>query len=373
MAPKAGEAASKEALASQLVDEILRELVVDVCVEEYRLAQLRRSRAARTPTVGGAEGLLAVPGAANGAGASPSPTKKDKDEGFFDCLVCGRSMAASRYAAHLSGCMGLSGSRRGAGRAAAVNGKAGASGASRAGSAANSDSDTGKANGIKRAATASPAPGGAPKPKKPKPTPVPIAPGVQQFQPPHTGSHPLSKTMSLPSSPLTPTSSTPSPSHSGRAIFPPPPPLVPIPTPTSAQMQSRKTLPGAVPLAPHPSNPTLAHRPPHPLAQSPARPPLSAAQLASDRPESDSESDSDLDMKPVPAPAPASAAAGPGGAQKAPRTGGGRDTAAPQKRPGGGGPAPAGGPGVAKKPGRQMAKALDSDSDDVASDGSDSD
>lgn len=121
-------------------------------------------------------------------------------------------VAAPRYASHLSGCMGLTGSRRGAERrAAAANGKA--SGAnrccltfasakgvhsrrlcSRTGSVASShgsDTDSGgssrlislgswskrshtfataKSNGIKRSATASPA-GGQPKPKKPKPAP----------------------------------------------------------------------------------------------------------------------------------------------------------------------------------------------------------
>ncbi|WVR08237.1 hypothetical protein IAU60_005284 [Kwoniella sp. DSM 27419] len=40
---------------------------------------------------------------------------------FFECLVCGRSVASNRYAPHLSTCLGLNGStRRGAARSAAA-------------------------------------------------------------------------------------------------------------------------------------------------------------------------------------------------------------------------------------------------------------
>ncbi|GAA5835457.1 hypothetical protein JCM11251_005239 [Rhodosporidiobolus azoricus] len=379
MPSKAAGQHNKEELANALTDEIVRELVTDIAIEEHRLAQLRRSRAAGAPA-GTApaltNGLLAPPDGANGATVSPS--KKEKDEGLFDCLVCGRSIAAPRYASHLAGCMGLTGSRRGAGRTATANGKV--NGSSRPGSVANSDSDSGKANGIKRAATSSPVPNGGPKPKKPKPAPVSTLP--PQFQQPNVGSHPLSKTMSLPTSPLTPTSTTgtasatPSPSVvSGRIVPPPPPPLSASSNPTSTSMQSRKTLPGSTPL---PSNPALAaqKRPPHPLAQSPARPPLSAAQLASDRPDSDSESDSDLDARPSGAHSKASA-------QKIPRRGGGggqTQTTAPQKRPPGSAAGSVGGatqtaPKKAVPVGRSKVKGVVelSDSEDDASGGSDSD
>ncbi|GAA5927632.1 hypothetical protein JCM10213_003522 [Rhodosporidiobolus nylandii] len=377
MPPKAAFNPYKESLlASALTNEIIRELVVDVAVQEHGLAQLRRERAARAPAgvLGQVDsGLLAVPNGAGGASPAVSPSKKEKDEGLFECLVCGRSIAAPRYAAHLSGCMGLSGSRRGGDRRAAT-GKSGSGSGSRAGSAAGSDTESvGKANGIKRAASASPAPNGAAKPKKPKPPPVnPGSPA--QFLPPHTGAHPLSKTMSLPSSPLTPTSTASSPAASqtsGRVVPPPPPPLASAPpTPSSASMQKRASLPGT-PLAPHP-NPSTAHlaassaggqkRPPHPLAQSPARPPPVAH---SDRPDSDSESDSDLDAKPPPVPSVRGA--------QGQTTG----TTAPHKRPPGAG---AGGAGSAQKVPRKAARpvqraAVDSgsDSDDAASADSDSD
>ncbi|KAK1923731.1 hypothetical protein DB88DRAFT_492235 [Papiliotrema laurentii] len=46
---------------------------------------------------------------------------------FFDCLVCGRAIASTRYAPHLSSCLGLNGStRRGAARSAAAKARLGA-------------------------------------------------------------------------------------------------------------------------------------------------------------------------------------------------------------------------------------------------------
>ncbi|GAA5864002.1 hypothetical protein JCM8547_005305 [Rhodosporidiobolus lusitaniae] len=380
MPPKAA-GVDAGALATQLTDEVLRELVLDIAIEEHRLAQFRRSRAARAPAsvqAGASNGLLAAPnGAAIGEGASPSPSPTK--EGLLECPVCSRSIAASRFAAHLAQCMGLSGSRRGAGRAASTaNGKNGAGSAagSRAGSAAGSDTDSGsKSNGIKRSASASPAANGAPKQKKAKPTPVQT--GVPpQFQPPHVGSHPLAKTMSLPSSPLTGSPASSPSVVGGRAVPPPPPPLSAT-TPSSARMQARASLPGSAPPSATLPNPALTatKRPPHPLAQSPARPPLSNTQMASDRPDSDSESDSDLDAKPAPPPRNTGSA---GSGQKVPRGGLGQtQTTAPQERPGvpGGAGAPQKMPRKGKN-GRPIAKGVvdsDSEDDDVASDGSDSD
>ncbi|GAA6021868.1 hypothetical protein JCM10207_004524 [Rhodosporidiobolus poonsookiae] len=365
MAPSAARPAAST-VATTLTEDILRELVHDIAIEEHRLAQLRRSRLSQSSaqsTAGTANGTLEGVNGVNGAAPSVSPTKKDKDEGLYECIVCGRSIAAPRYAAHLAQCMGLSGSRRGGSRAA-TNGKTGANGLSRAGSTAGSDTDTGsKANGIKRAATASPVGNAAPKPKKPKAAPIAGAP--LQMQPPHVGSHPLAKTMSLPSSPVLPIHASALPAISGRPVPPPPPPLDASAPPSSAQMQARNSLPGSAPLPPNPALAT-AKRPPHPLAQSPARPPLVAAQMASDRPDSDSESDSDLDAKPAAPPVAR------GTSQKMPRPGVGApqsQTIAPQKTPRKAAP-------VAKKAGRiARAAGVDygSDSDDDASDGSGSD
>ncbi|GAA5867463.1 hypothetical protein JCM3774_002911 [Rhodotorula dairenensis] len=181
-----------------------------------------------------------------------------------------------------------------------------------------SDTDTaGRTNGVKRAASSTPS-GGAPKPKKPKPIPVGVngSPVPQiQMQIPHAGSHPLAKTMSLPSSPITPGVS-PTPAHitSGR---PPPPPPPPAPLGLSAPgMQARKSLPGMNGL---PAKSPARSSPLHPLSspahhhatamhpgaqmsprgQVPPAPALAQQQppqrnpLNSDRPESDSEDSED--------------------------------------------------------------------------------
>ncbi|GJN88249.1 hypothetical protein Rhopal_001214-T1 [Rhodotorula paludigena] len=303
------DAATTASIATSLTSEILHELVLDVAIEEHRLAGLRRSRAAAARAAG-LNGLtdvhLGAPVVLNGAGAGPSPTKKD--EGLFECLVCQRQIAAPRYASHLSGCMGLTGSRRGAERrAAAANGKA--SGAnSRTGSVASShgsDTDSGaKSNGIKRSATASPA-GGQPKPKKPKPAP-----------------------------------------RYGLAA----------------------KSPGS-------------KRPPHPLAHASTPPlqvpkqPTSQQQLHSDRPDSDSE-DSDVEVQHAPAARPPLQAQQQPG-QKVPRradgsVAGAANGAGAASSPGG----PQKAPRKAMPAGRKgVAAAIDSgsESDDVASDGSDSD
>ncbi|BGP18867.1 hypothetical protein JCM10213v2_006947 [Rhodosporidiobolus nylandii] len=104
MPPKAAFNPYKESLlASALTNEIIRELVVDVAVQEHGLAQLRRERAARAPAgvLGQVDsGLLAVPNGAGGASPAVSPSKKEKDEGLFECLVCGRSAADPALAGH---------------------------------------------------------------------------------------------------------------------------------------------------------------------------------------------------------------------------------------------------------------------------------
>ncbi|KAI0803075.1 hypothetical protein BC629DRAFT_1591169 [Irpex lacteus] len=62
------------------------------------------------------EGQMTVDPAAltgNGAGSS---SQNGNGFTYFDCPVCGRSVASNRYAPHLSSCMGLGNSRRGAAR-----------------------------------------------------------------------------------------------------------------------------------------------------------------------------------------------------------------------------------------------------------------
>ncbi|BGP29639.1 hypothetical protein JCM10296v2_001378 [Rhodotorula toruloides] len=284
--------------AAALTAQLIHELIVDVAVEEHRLALLRRERTAAAQQAGLDGGLngAAGTGAVNGADAGTSPVKKD--EGLFECLVCSRQIAAPRYASHLSGCMGLGGSRRGGERRAAAASSR-ANGASRTGSVASSygsDSENAKSNGIKRSAMASPA-NGAPKPKKPKPAPLSTPHGISSpFQPPHTGSHPLSKTMSLPSSPLAPSPGGPSTPQPLRT--PGLPAHSPLPLDAQAPaMQARKSLPGSMGVPPPPSSASATKTPrvAHPLAQSQpaAAPRHRQAGYDPDRPDSDSENSDD--------------------------------------------------------------------------------
>ncbi|GAA5853591.1 hypothetical protein JCM5353_006009 [Sporobolomyces roseus] len=301
-----------DSLASSLTLEILHELIADVAVEEHQLAQLRRSRIAQqqaSASYTAQNGLLAVPNGVNGT--STSPTKKDKDDGLFACMVCNRQVAAPRYASHLSGCMGLSGSRRGERRAAAnaaavsngkANGARNGSGTSNYGS----DTDTEKKNGIngiKRSATSSP----AGQNKKSKPTPLSSTPSTSaNFQPPHIGSHPLSKTMSLPASPIN------SPTATSHSIPPRPSSVAPGAQPPhqSSSSQPLQRLPSKTPSVqngrPHPLAQTQTNAPSQPTnypAKAPVRPPAPKPPVAKvqndDRPDSDSEdSDSDLEVTP---------------------------------------------------------------------------
>ncbi|BGO89152.1 hypothetical protein NBRC10512_003524 [Rhodotorula toruloides] len=356
-------------VAAALTAQLIHELVVDIAVEEHRLALLRRERTAAAQQAGldGALNGAAGSGAANGADAGTSPVKKD--EGLFECLVCSRQIAAPRYASHLSGCMGLGGSRRGGERRAAAASSR-ANGASRTGSVASSygsDSENAKSNGIKRSATASPA-NGAPKPKKPKPAPLSTPHGISSpFQPPHTGSHPLSKTMSLPSSPLAPSPSghtTPQPLRT-----PGLPAHSPLPLDAQAPaMQARKSLPGSMGIPPPAA--TKTPRVAHPLAQSQpvAAPRTQQAGYDPDRPDSDSEnSDDELVVVPPKGqrqPQPAQKMPkGANGAPAGPGAGQAKGQKTPRKVPP---------PGGRKAVARAVADS-GSESDDDASAGSDSD
>ena len=174
-------------------------------------------------------------------------------------------------------------------------------------------------------------------------------PAAGQFQPPHTGSHPLSKTMSLPSSPL---DSASSPSAHGLAAPPASAHALPSQQHLAAPMQAHKSLPGSTgAYPPQPAKTPAAKRPQHPLAHTSTSASTSTTSgsttststqpssmmLMSDRPDSDSEdSDAEVHVAVVNKPT----------AQKTPRVppGGAPPGAASQ----GAGPAAgAGGPGAA--------------------------
>ncbi|GAA5873225.1 hypothetical protein JCM16303_001058 [Sporobolomyces ruberrimus] len=298
--------------AASLTQEILHELIADIAIEELELSQFRRNRLNQLYAEQAQNGIAQANDAANGTNGT-SPTKKERDEGLFSCVVCNRQIAAPRYASHLSGCMGLSGSRRGERRAAAsavTNGKPAkiGSGASSYGSDTDTERKNG-ANGVKRSASSA---SGSSQNKKSKPTPNALAPTSSgTFQPPHVGSHPLSKTMSLPASPVA------SPTASSHSIPPRPSSVAPGALPPHQQHQQLR-IPSKTPAIPVQNG----SRPPHPLAQTQRPPqPIPSKQPAGrlpsvprpvttnasraavqndDRPDSDSEdSDSDLEILPT--------------------------------------------------------------------------
>ncbi|ORY90815.1 hypothetical protein BCR35DRAFT_349729 [Leucosporidium creatinivorum] len=312
MAAQAAEP-SVQTLTTLLANGLFKELITDVAIEEHRLAWRRRSRInAARPVLSSASsnGLLGPPShrasvassRASSPGPSISPTKKEKDDALLDCLNCSRQIAAPRYASHLSGCMGLGGAggrARGERRAAAgsstnpmvkpaVNGVATIGpGSDRASSYASDEETVRKnalkaVNGAKRAAT-SPA-NGASKLKKARPANTP--PILQQPHVAHVGSHPLSKTLSAPSTPTIPRPTHPYPNQQ----------------PSSASMVARKSLPHGQ--APQKAPRSVSAQPPPPRPMSAAPPPAPKPGLASDRPDSDSSEDDSDDDKPKGPPPP---------------------------------------------------------------------
>ncbi|GAA6023220.1 hypothetical protein JCM11491_006482 [Sporobolomyces phaffii] len=266
----AGAEPTTSSLAASLTRALLHELVTDIAIEEHELSQVRKHRLHQLYYEQSHNASLAPP--LNGA----SPNKKDRDEGLFNCVVCNRQIAAPRYASHLSGCMGLSGSRRGErSRAAAKpsrNGSAASSHVAQTDAIADNDANAEKngANGLKRSASTASA---AAHPKKSKPTPLSSTPSTSQtFQPPHIGSHPLSKTMSLPASPV----------NSPIAAYPPIPPRPSSAVPGALpfhqqQQQQQQRIPAKHPAAaaagvvvpnhqPHSNGGGGTVRAPHPLA-----------------------------------------------------------------------------------------------------------
>ncbi|KAK4685321.1 SAGA-associated factor 11, partial [Tremellales sp. Uapishka_1] len=101
-------------------------------------------------TVGPEKGTGGSTGIGSGSGRTDASGNV-----FFDCLVCGRAVASTRYAPHLSSCLGFNGStRRGASRMAAVksrlNGNDRSSPSLYSQGSENGDSDVDSVSGAKR-------------------------------------------------------------------------------------------------------------------------------------------------------------------------------------------------------------------------------
>ncbi|KAJ7900118.1 hypothetical protein B0H14DRAFT_1549971 [Mycena olivaceomarginata] len=132
--PKSQKEETLSTLASRIFSAMLEDIVMDVTLQSHH--ETARSRTvcsvcktrcssvhAPTHSVASLPSRASTP-AANGSASTgtSTPTKSDGNL-YLECLHCSRQIASNRYAPHLSSCMGLSQSRRGAARGSAAKSK----------------------------------------------------------------------------------------------------------------------------------------------------------------------------------------------------------------------------------------------------------
>ncbi|KAJ7357145.1 hypothetical protein DFH08DRAFT_475418 [Mycena albidolilacea] len=132
--PKSQKEETLSTLASRIFSAMLEDIVMDVTLQSHH--ETARSRTvcsvcktrcssvhAPTHSVASLPSRASTP-AANGSASTgtSTPTKSDGNL-YLECLHCSRQIASNRYAPHLSSCMGLSQSRRGAARGSAAKPK----------------------------------------------------------------------------------------------------------------------------------------------------------------------------------------------------------------------------------------------------------
>ncbi|KAK7064406.1 hypothetical protein R3P38DRAFT_2824306 [Favolaschia claudopus] len=134
--PKSQKEETLSTLASRIFSVLLDDLVMDITLQSHH--ETARSRSvcsvcktrcssvhAPGPSQVASQSAPSRPStpAANGASgtgtSTPTSTKADGNL-YMECVNCSRQVASNRYAPHLSSCLGLSTSRRGAARGSAV-------------------------------------------------------------------------------------------------------------------------------------------------------------------------------------------------------------------------------------------------------------
>ncbi|KAJ7706410.1 hypothetical protein B0H17DRAFT_1037084 [Mycena rosella] len=120
------------ALATRIFSAMLEDIVMDVTLQSHHETARSRSIcpvcktrwALHTPAnsqVASQPGLPSRPSTpAAGTGTSTPTSSKAEGNLYLECVNCSRQIASSRYAPHLSSCMGLATTRRGAARGSAV-------------------------------------------------------------------------------------------------------------------------------------------------------------------------------------------------------------------------------------------------------------
>ncbi|KAJ6574888.1 hypothetical protein B0H19DRAFT_617690 [Mycena capillaripes] len=137
--PKSQKEETLSTLATRIFSAILEDIVMDVTLQSHHETARSRSvcpvcntrcssvHAPSNPQVA-SQPLPSRPStpAANGSAgtgtSTPTSTKADGNL-YLECVNCSRQIASNRYAPHLSSCMGLSTSRRGATRGNAAKSK----------------------------------------------------------------------------------------------------------------------------------------------------------------------------------------------------------------------------------------------------------
>ncbi|KAF8213289.1 hypothetical protein K438DRAFT_1085209 [Mycena galopus ATCC 62051] len=129
--PKSQKEDTLSTLATRIFSAMLEDIVMDVTLQSHHETARSRSicavcktRSVHAPTHSVASQPLpsrpSTPAGNGSASAGTStPTKSDGNL-YLECVNCTRQIASNRYAPHLSACMGLAASRRGAARGNAV-------------------------------------------------------------------------------------------------------------------------------------------------------------------------------------------------------------------------------------------------------------
>ncbi|KAJ7786086.1 hypothetical protein B0H16DRAFT_17107 [Mycena metata] len=135
--PKSQKEETLAALGTRIFSAMLEDLVMDVTLQSHHETARSRSicpvcktrcSSVHPPTHSqvASQSLPSRPStpAANGSGGTgtSTPTKSDGNL-YLECVNCSRQIASNRYAPHLSSCMGLGTTRRGAARGGAAKSK----------------------------------------------------------------------------------------------------------------------------------------------------------------------------------------------------------------------------------------------------------
>ncbi|KAJ7293364.1 hypothetical protein C8J57DRAFT_24023 [Mycena rebaudengoi] len=134
--PKSQKEETLSALTTRIFSSMLEDIVMDVALQSHHETARSRSictvcqtRCSSVHTPSTSQVVLqpsrqSTPSEARGGTGTSTPTSVKADGNLYlECVNCSRQIASNRYAPHLSSCMGLATTRRGAARGSAVKSK----------------------------------------------------------------------------------------------------------------------------------------------------------------------------------------------------------------------------------------------------------